>query len=255
MNENKVTLDVNKLFFNNSRSTDEPEDESFIISMINAVSSFARITNSSCLVLDFDKHEILYKTARMLYLDEAGLDDFKRDCPNPYWSLVSENTLAHLIRLRNNYPLNGQMMDYEDYKTQVCVIDYPITIRKRDFYINQKFTPLVMRSDGITKIGLFVINPSTRNSFESYIITQSGKRWRYDSQIGQFRTYNLNKTLSIVENIIIQRMRRGMTNEQIAKELNLSVPTIKTHRMRIFKKLNVETMNEALTLIGNYHLI
>lgn len=46
-----------------------------------------------------------------------------------------------------------------------------------------------------------------------------------------------------------------MTNEQIAKALHLSVPTIKIHSMLIFKKLNVDTMNEALTLIGNYHLI
>ena len=46
-----------------------------------------------------------------------------------------------------------------------------------------------------------------------------------------------------------------MTNEEIATNLNLSIPTIKTHRMRIFKKLSVKTMAEALTVIGNHNLI
>ena len=247
--------DVNKLFFNNSQFSDEPESESFICAMLNAVSSYERITGSSCLVIDFDKHQLLYKTTQMLYFDEACLNDKQRDCENPYWSLVKEDILSNLLLLRNNYPLNGHTMENEDYKTHVCTIDYPITIRGRDFFINQKFTPLVMRSDGITKIGLFVFNPSTRTEMECFIIAQSGMRWRFNFQTGQFHSYDLNKTLSIVEKLIIQRMRKGMTNEQIADNLNLSVPTIKTHRMRIFKKLNVKTMSEALTLIGNYHLL
>jgi len=39
--------DVNKLFFNNSQFSDEPESESFICAMLNAVSSYERITGSS----------------------------------------------------------------------------------------------------------------------------------------------------------------------------------------------------------------
>lgn len=53
----------------------------------------------------------------------------------------------------------------------------------------------------------------------------------------------------------MERIKKGMTNEEIASNLNLSVPTIKTHRMRIFKKLSVKTIAEALTVIGNYNLL
>lgn len=54
-----------------------------------------------------------------------------------------------------------------------------------------------------------------------------------------------------MEKVILEHIKKGMTNEEIATNLNLSVPTIKTHRMRIFKK----TMAEALTVIGNHNLI
>lgn len=46
-----------------------------------------------------------------------------------------------------------------------------------------------------------------------------------------------------------------MTNEEIANSLCLSVNTVKTHRMHIFKKLNVTTITEALAVVGNYQLI
>lgn len=36
---------------------------------------------------------------------------------------------------------------------------------------------------------------------------------------------------------------------------NFSINMVKTHRMRIFKKLHVDTITEALAVIGNYQLV
>lgn len=247
--------DVNSLFFNNSFPLEEPIIESSICTMLNMVSSYERISGSCCMVIDFDMHKLLYKSSQMIYLEEVTLNDKQRDCENPYWALVKEDTLSHLLQIKNNYPLNGQRIDAKDYNTHICTIDYPIVIKGREFFINQKFTPLVMRTNGITKIGLFVFGPSTCNHIGSFIIIQSQIRYRFDFVAGVYKPFDLNKPLSIVEKKIIQRMKMGMTNEQIAGSLNLSVPTIKTHRMRIFKKLQVTTMAEALTVVSNYHLI
>lgn len=112
-----------------------------------------------------------------------------------------------------------------------------------------------MRSDGITKIGLFIISPSTCDHIESFIITQSQIRYRFDFKEGAYKTFDLDASLSTQEKLILQRVQKGLTIEEIAEDLNLSVSTIKTHRMRIFKKLQVRTMPKALTVIGNYHLL
>ena len=46
-----------------------------------------------------------------------------------------------------------------------------------------------------------------------------------------------------------------MSNEEIAADLFISVNTVKSHKLRIFKKLNVNSIAEALVIIGNYHLL
>ncbi|MBQ6049930.1 MAG: helix-turn-helix transcriptional regulator [Bacteroidaceae bacterium] len=247
--------DVNTLFFNNSICDEELDGRISLDSMIKGIDSFARLANATCFVIDFDSHRMLYQSDKMLYLDGIADNQRQRESENPYWSFVDEETLNNLLLIRNRYPLVGQTIDIENYQTHICTIDYPIIIRRCKFFINQKFTPLVMRSDGITKIGLFIISPSTCDHIESFIITQSHIRYRFDFKEGAYKTFDLDASLSTQEKLILQRVQKGLTIEDIAEDLNLSVSTIKTHRMRIFKKLQVRTMPEALTVIGNYHLL
>lgn len=247
--------DVNKLFFNDSVYTEELEEGLDIDSMIKGVDSFTKLTNATCFVIDFDMHKLIYRSEKMLYLDDISISDRQRECENPYWAHVTDETLDNLLQIRNKYPHVGRNIDFDDYSIHVCTIDYPITIKKHEFFTNQKFTPLVMRSDGITKIGLFIIGPSTCDHMESFIITHSQIRYRFDFKAGIYKTFDLDRTLSTMEKVILLHVQKGLTIEEIADNLNLSVSTIKTHRMRIFKKLQVSTMPEALTVIGNYHLI
>lgn len=46
-----------------------------------------------------------------------------------------------------------------------------------------------------------------------------------------------------------------MSNEEIADDLYLSLNTVKSHKMHIFKKLNVANITEALLVVGNYQLL
>ncbi len=87
------------------------------------------------------------------------------------------------------------------------------------------------------------------------IITPSGKRLKFDIGKKTYSEFDLGLVLSSVEKAVLQRAKKGMSSEEIAKDLGISVNTIKTHRMRIFKKLNVTSINEALTIISNYQLM
>ena len=247
--------DVNTLFFNSSVSPEELDSRYSLESIIMGIDSFARLTNATCFMIDFDGHKMLYQSEKMLYLEDIVDNECQRECENPYWSFVDEETLNKLLLIRNKYQLVGRTISCADYQMHICTIDYPIIIKRRKFFINQKFTPLVMRSDGITKVGLFVISPSTSDHMESFIITQSHIRYRFDFRAGVYRTFDLDASLSAQEKLILQRVQKGFTIEEIAEDLHLSISTIKTHRGRIFKKLQVRTMPEALTVIGNYHLI
>lgn len=246
---------VTHLFFNNAQEAAGPISKEIINATINAVDAQARLNGTSCFIIDFDSHELIYRSDKLIYVDEAGPKDKKRECANPYWALISEETLDFLVSIRDNYLLIDNELIREDYSTHISTIDYPIFIRNKEFYINQKFTPLFLREDGITKIGLFTINNSNKDRLESMIITSSGRRWRYDLEKRLYQEYDLGVTLSLVEKAILQRAQKGFTSEEIAKSLFISINTVKTHRMRIFKKLGVESITEALTIVGNYQLL
>lgn len=248
-------VDVNSLFFNHSTCEDNSAEEKDVRMIMEGVDDFARLTNSSCIIIDFDQHEIIYRSPRLLYVDEANGVDIQRKCENPYWALAPEDTISSLVEMRKQYPVGGHLIPMDEYAKHICIIDYPITLHGEEFYVNQRFTPLVMRNDGITKIGLFMFSPSASKNMESFIITASGQRLRYDFEKKRFNEFNLKTTLSLVEKVILQRVQKGMKIEEIADNLNMSVSTVKTHRMRVFKKLGVKTISEALTIVGNYHLI
>lgn len=247
--------DVNELFLNDAVYTKDTNNALSIDSIIEGIDRFAKLLNITCFIIDFDMHKLIYRSDKMLYLDDTSIDEPQRECENPYWARVSEETLGNLLLIRDKYPCVRQNINPEEFTTHVCTIDYPIIIKSHEFFINQKFIPLVMRPDGITKIALFIIGPSTCNHMESFILIESRIRYRFDFKAGMYMEFNMHRSLSNVEKAILLHVQKGFTIEEIADKLNVSVSTIKTHRMHIFKKLQVQTMPETLTVISNYNLI
>lgn len=247
---------VDELFFNNATTKDILASKSDFHTESNILSALSRINNQSCFVIDFDEHKMIYRTDNLLYVDESSMKDQQRECSNPYWALVSADTLQHLLAIKNNYILIvDSIIDVEEYKKHVCTIDYPIIIRGHSFFIHQRFTPLEMRGDGITKSGIFTIHPSSKTEMDAVIVSNDNRRWKFDFKNKRFNEYNLDITLTLTEKEIILRAMKGLSNEEIASSLFISVNTVKTHRSHIFKKLNVNTITEAINVVGNYRLL
>lgn len=246
---------INQLFFHHATSKADSISQSELNSVINAVDAQARINNISSIIIDFDNHKMLYRTENLIYVDEATFKDIKRSCAIPYWSFISEDTLSFLLSTKNAYEPLITLLDRNEYAHHICTIDYPIELRKRNIFIHQKFTPLYLRQDGVTSLGLFSFSNSNKQKIDSMILTPSGKRFRFDFDTKSYTEFDLGLVLSFVEKAVLQRAQKGMTIEEIAKDLCISVNTIKTHRLRIFRKLGVTSINEALTIINNYQLI
>lgn len=250
------SLNVDLLFSSNWECYEcDDSNKHEIELLIKTVDNFARLTNSTCFIIDYDVHKTIYHTERLLYLDDVNDNGCQRICENPYLSLISDSVLECLIHLRNQYLGVASSSKFINYDTHICITDYPIIIHGKEVYINQKCTPLAIRKDGTIKLGLFTISPSTCNHLECFIITKSGQRWRFDFAKGIFYAYDIPFILATAEKRILQRVLKGMTIEEIAIDLNVSVSSIKTHRTRLFKKLHVKNMPEAVTVAKNYHLV
>ncbi|ABG58538.1 response regulator transcription factor [Cytophaga hutchinsonii] len=57
---------------------------------------------------------------------------------------------------------------------------------------------------------------------------------------------SIQSSLSKREYQILNRIREGKTNKEIAEEYNLSVRTVETHRMNILRKFNVSNFDELI---------
>ena len=54
---------------------------------------------------------------------------------------------------------------------------------------------------------------------------------------------------------ILTSLTRGLTNDDIAKQLSISVPSVKTHLVALFAKLGVANRSEAVAIALRKHLL
>ena len=54
---------------------------------------------------------------------------------------------------------------------------------------------------------------------------------------------------------ILSSLTRGLTNDDIAKQLSISVPSVKTHLVALFAKLGVANRSEAVAIALRKHLL
>ncbi len=247
-------LDITRFFFGQTVSNNEEENQN-TAPILETIDAACRLSRQSALIIDFFSHIIVYKSKRLLFIDETVSTDRKRESINPYWSLMSDDIMEKYMCVMDNYLLAEKGLSYGEFSSHVSIFDYPITVRGHELYITQRFTPITMGCGGSVKLGLFTVSHSNKGEMNCSIITQSDKRYRFDFSEGRFVSIGLNATLSTSEKAILHRAKMGMTNEEIAKDLYISVNKVKTHRVRIFKKLQVETITEALIVADNCHLL
>jgi DNA-binding NarL/FixJ family response regulator len=61
--------------------------------------------------------------------------------------------------------------------------------------------------------------------------------------------------LSPREREIFDMLARAFTNDDVAKELSISVRTVETHRQHIFSKLRVHSLAELMRFAARHHLV
>jgi len=61
-------------------------------------------------------------------------------------------------------------------------------------------------------------------------------------------TLSPEKSLTNKEIIVLGFIKKGMSNQEIADQMDLSINTIKTHVKNIFRKLNVKNRTQACML-------
>jgi DNA-binding CsgD family transcriptional regulator len=243
------------MFISNLSEQISNEEYNHTALLFESLDAAARLTNASMFVIDFARNEMVYRTDNLLFVDEATKQDIQRGSSNPYWSLIREDDLSILLETRTAYFDFLKKIKPRQQLHHTFVIDYRICLHKRDYTICQKFTPLKILSNGEIWLGLFCITTSTHRTCEHIAIFSKDFRYTYNFEKKVFLPFLENMELTSMEKLILLRASKGLTTEQIADDLCRSTNTIKTHKSRLFDKLNVSSMAEAITFVQNYNLI
>lgn len=244
-------MEENNIHTYNAFDCDNPSCTDHIFRIIDATS---RLTNTSMLLYDFEKHSVIYKSDKLLYMDEATISDIQRNSSNPYWSLITPADLDVLLDVEKAYFNILKSFPLEQQLKHTLVINFNILLKKKEQIVTQKFSPLKLHQDGTLSLGLLSVMQTANETSERAAIFGHGFRYAYDSQTRDFVLIPQRLQLTLIEKAILSFASKGLSTEQIAKELFRSPNTIKTHKRRLFEKLKVSNIAEAVMLVDNYNL-
>lgn len=246
----------NLMFYSNITEAISEEEYNGMDLQFEAIDAAARITNESLFVVDFSKNRIVYRTENLLFVDEATMRDVQRESANPYWALIHDDDLGLILEARDAYLKLLDELSVIQRQKHTFLTDIRVILHRRAYVISQKFTPLKLRPDGKLWLGLFCMTTSSNKTVESEHIAVFGEGFRYvyNQTNKSFLPFGRDMQLTLMEKNILLLASKGLTMEQIADNLNKSVNTIKTHRSRLFNKLQVNSMREALVFVSNYDL-
>ena len=80
-----------------------------------------------------------------------------------------------------------------------------------------------------------------------YIVRKAKKNSRrYPVQKSKDEEIFRVEKLTVTEHMVLQYLEQGYTNTDIGKEMNIKLPTVKSHIYNIYKKLGVSTRIQAV---------
>jgi len=127
--------------------------------------------------------------------------------------------------------------------------------------LSSYFTPkLVKRAEAMNLNGYLVKNSgedeilyAMNSVLDKNEFVVSG--FKVDNGLDEYDTFQKVNELSKREKEIISLLAQGQNNSRIGDQLYISVNTVHTHRKNIYKKLNVNSVQELVSVAYRYGLI
>lgn len=240
-------------FFSFKNTVNKVSDETVLqnFDYLETVKTFSRITNKSIYIVDYQSKGFDYVSENPLFLCGHTAADVQKMGYDFYLKHVPENDLKLLLTINTIGFDFYEGIGLSERKKHIISYDFHLTQTDgRSILINQKLTPLFLTEDGKIWKALCVVSLSSENS--------SGNIRVYKEDENKMFSYNLKDTcwvpsekitLTNREKEIIQYSIKNATIKEIATALFVSPDTIKFHRKKLFEKLEVSNISEAVSYV------
>ena len=246
-------------FFKPIHLTDSISEKDYkkIQSLIQFAKSFSQVAYQSIYLIDYYKRTFLYVSENPLFLCGHSPAHVLNEGYSFYLKNVPQEDLEMLLKINiagfefyNNIPTT-ERLHYS--------ISYDFHLKQpnnHQILINHKLAPIVLDKDYNIWIAVCIVSLSSNDKAGNVKIKNVNQPYyhEYDMDTEQWAERKMIK-LNSHEKEILLLSSQGLTTEEIAKRLYVSLDTVKFHRKVIFKKLQTKNITEAISAATNFTLI
>ncbi len=216
---------------------------------LEVIEAFTRTTYKSIYVIDYQLKGFEYVSYNPLFLCGHSAQEVKEMGYDFYFKYVPESDLQLLLRINTIGFDFYEKIPFEERKEYSISYDFHLKNEEgKTILINQKLTPLFLTESGKIWKSICFVSLSTQQNSGNIIITKKDgtKKVMYDLDTDCWKTLK-NIELSTREKEILQYAIRGYAISEISEKINISPDTVKFHRKKLFEKLDVANINEAIS--------
>lgn len=224
---------------------------------LEPIKAFARVTYKSIYIIDYQAKGFEYVSENPLFLCGHTAEEVKEMGYLFYFKYVIKKDLDLLLKINTVGFDFYEKIPLEDRKFHTISYDFHLMNQEgKTFLINQKLTPLFLTNKGKIWKAICIISLSNEQSSGNIKIYKTGenKIFKYDLK-GNFWKTEGKINLSNREKEILRFSIRGFTINEIAENIFVSPDTVKFHRRKLFNKLEVANISEAIIYAANNKLI
>lgn len=246
-------------FFRPMILTDEPEERDYkaIQPYIEEAKIFSHTIYQSVYIIDYYKRGFVYVSDNPLFLCGKSASVVLKMGYLFYFYHVPKEDLELLLEINEAGFLFYNKLPVEERLNYSISYDFRLMQANKHFFlINHKLVPLVLDKSSNIWLALCVVSTSSNNKPGNIFIRENnGDRiFKYDTE-KKFWKKQPGIKLTHTEKEVLLLSSQGFTMKEIAERLFVTIHAVKLCRGKLFDKMHVTNISEAIACATNYRLI
>lgn len=257
--EKGINMEKLDKFFSDRNAVKKLTDDDLLQTenYFDIVEAFARISYKSIYIIDYQKKAFEYVSDNPLFLCGLKPQEVKELGYGFYFRNVKDDDLNLLFKINEVGFEFFEKLPLNERKLYTISYDFHITNEKgKDILINHKLTPVFLTEEGKIWKAMCIVALATENTSGNITISKHSSEtiWKFDL-VNEVWSTEQKVQLTDRELEILRMHAMGLTINEIAERIFLSVDTVKFHRRKLFEKIDVHNITEALAFAINNKLL
>jgi len=224
--------------------------------VVNAVKALARLAYQSIYIVDYYKKNFLYVSDNPIFLCGLRPDEVEKMGYSFYNQQVPKDELKMLLEInRAGFDFYSKTPREERLDLFISY-DFHMNDGGHNVLINHKLTPILLAPNGNIWLAACVVSLSSSQQAGNIEAHKEGCQhyWTYSMESRKWTQHNDIK-LNEREAKILLLSVQGYNEKEVAKKIHLEIETIKFHKQKMFKKLDVDNIISAIAIATQKKLI